>query len=134
MLVFVEVEVAFGFFILGAKHAVGRGELGHNQAAAGQIANEAAEDSVGDAGHRGKHGCRSDFDRAKLQSGWNWNEFVARRTNVPFVDGIVPVFPHVLILTGPSHACICKRKFRWVFRGSPSFVCNCPEWPFSSTR
>ena len=51
VLVFIEVEIALGLLIFLAEHAVGRGELGHDQAASAQVADEAAEDGVGDAGH-----------------------------------------------------------------------------------
>jgi hypothetical protein len=64
MFVCVEMQVAFGLLILLAQHAVGRGELRHDEAAAAEITNEPAEDRVGDAGHGGEDGGRGNLDRA----------------------------------------------------------------------
>src|ERR1700680_5276105 len=64
MLVFVEVQVAFGLLIFLAEYTVGRGELGHDQAASAEVADEAAEDSVGPSGHGGEDGCGVDVDGA----------------------------------------------------------------------
>ena len=62
MLVAVEGEVLLGLLVLVADDAVGRGELGHHQAAAAEVADEAAEDRVGDAGHGRQHGRGTNFD------------------------------------------------------------------------
>ena len=62
MLVVVEVQIALGFLVLSAEDAVGRSELGHDQPAATQVANEAAEDGIGDTGHRCQHRGRSDLN------------------------------------------------------------------------
>jgi hypothetical protein len=61
VLVFIEMQIALGLLILLAQHAVGRGELGHDQAASAEVADEAAEDGVGDAGHGSEHGGGSDI-------------------------------------------------------------------------
>ena len=68
MLVFVEVEIALGFLIFLAEDSVGRGELGHNQAASAEIANEATEDGVSNAGHGGEDRSRGNGHGADLQS------------------------------------------------------------------
>ena len=65
MLVAVEREVALGLLVLVADDAVGRGELGHHESAAAEIADEAAEDGVGDSGHGCEHRCGTDFDSAE---------------------------------------------------------------------
>ena len=65
MLVAVEGEVALGLLVFVADDAVGRGELGHHEAASAEIADEAAEDGVGDAGHGREHRGRTDFDFAE---------------------------------------------------------------------
>src|SRR6266567_4976018 len=62
MLVLVEVQVAFGLLIFLAEYTVGRGELGHDQAAPAKVADEAAEHSVGHSGHGGEDGCGGDVD------------------------------------------------------------------------
>ena len=67
MLVFVEMEIALGLLIFLAEDAVGRGELGHDQAASAKVADEAAEDGVGDAGHGGEDGGGGDGDVADLR-------------------------------------------------------------------
>ena len=65
VLVAVEREVLLGLLVLVAHDAVGRGELGHHQAAAAQVADEAAEHGVGYASHGREHGRRTDFDSAR---------------------------------------------------------------------
>ena len=55
MLIFLEVEIAEGFG--GAPgDALGAGELGHEQAAAAEAANDSPEKSIRDAGHGRQHG------------------------------------------------------------------------------
>ena len=71
MFVFVEVQVAASFFVFGAEDSVGRGELGHDKAAASEIADEAAEDGVGYSGHGGENGGGTDLDAADSQRGRN---------------------------------------------------------------
>src|SRR6266851_4772901 len=65
MFVFVEVKVALSLLIFHAEHAVGRGELGHDQAAAAEVADEAAEDRVGNARHGGEDCGGRDLDSAE---------------------------------------------------------------------
>ena len=64
MLVFIEMQIALGLLIFLTQHAVRRGELCHDQSAAAKVADKAAEDGVGDAGHRREHGRQSDLDPA----------------------------------------------------------------------
>src|ERR1035441_4457127 len=68
MLVFVEVEIAFGLLVFFAEHAVSRGELGHDQAASAEVANEAAEDGIGDSGHGGQDRGGGDGDGADREA------------------------------------------------------------------
>ena len=69
--VFVEVEIALSLLIFFAEHTVSRGELSHDQAASAQVANEAAEDGVGDAGHGGEDRRGGDGDGADGKTGWD---------------------------------------------------------------
>ncbi len=64
VLVAIERQVLLGLLVLVADDAVGRGELGHHQTAAAQIADEAAEDGIGDPGHGREHGRRANLDAA----------------------------------------------------------------------
>ena len=50
--------------------AVRAGELGHDQAAAAQVADEAAEHRVGDAGHGRQHGGRGHAHGSDRELGW----------------------------------------------------------------
>src|SRR5579872_172555 len=110
MLVLVEMEVALRLLILLAQDAVGRGELGHDEATSAQIADEAPEDSIGDSSHGREDGGGRDRDCADLESrrdrlqpssfaGWG-----ARATSA--VARVVPVLLHGSILlvskNGPS--------------------------------
>ena len=85
VLVFVEVEIALGLLVLLAEHAVGRGELGHDQAASAQVADEAAEDGVGDAGHGGEDRRGGDGDGADGKAGRDGLQ--AREHRVPRHSG-----------------------------------------------
>src|SRR6267143_193820 len=101
MLVGIEVQVALGFPVFGAEHAVGRGELGHDQAAAGQVTDKAAEDGVSDTGHGRKDGGRRypyaterHLGRDRWRSGTGCiGSWCGRRR-------IVPVLAHLFILAG----------------------------------
>src|SRR5215470_17740097 len=48
-----------------AGEAVSRGELGHHQAASAEVANKAAKNRVGDAGHGCEDSGGTDFDSAE---------------------------------------------------------------------
>ncbi len=76
VLVAVEGEVALGLLVFVADDAVGGGELGHHEAASAEIADEAAEDGVGDAGHGREDGGGTDFDCAE---GYGRGDAGARR-------------------------------------------------------
>src|SRR5689334_1214944 len=97
MLVFVEMQVALGFLVLGAEDAVGGGDLGHDQPAATEIPDNAAEDGVGDAGHGsedggGTYGHRADGDLLR-------DEQVRGRGRPRHTCRTVPILTHVIILT-----------------------------------
>jgi hypothetical protein len=98
MLVFIEMEVASANALI-AEDAVGGGEFGHDQAASAEILDEAAEDGVGDSGHRGKHGGGSDADVADGEgSGENARGGLARIAGWSVAWRIVPELLHDLIL------------------------------------
>ena len=65
MLVSVESQVALGFAVFVAQDAVSRGELGHDQTAAAEVANEAAEDSIRNTGHGREDGGRGNGHAAQ---------------------------------------------------------------------
>ena len=58
MLVVVEIKVVQGASGI-AREAFGAGEFGHDEAAAAETADYAAEDSIGNAGHRSEDGSRA---------------------------------------------------------------------------
>src|SRR5579871_6146259 len=100
MLIFIKVQVALGFFILGAKHTVGRGELGHDQAASTEIADESPEDGVGDSGHRSKDRGGRNRDRADLQAGRNdARAFASGGAHATNCCRVVPVLAHFRYFT-----------------------------------
>ena len=114
MLVAVEGEVLLGLLVLVADDAVGRGELGHHQAAAAQVANEAAEDGIGHARHGGQHGCRTNFDSAERDAGGHTGP--GRRDTLGW---IVEKLVHHKILTGFA-GIACSSEVRGHFEGSAS--------------
>jgi len=67
MLVLLKKEVAIDFLGV-ARDAFGRGELRHQQAAASEAADHAAEKRVGDARHRGEDRRRTDGQVANLEA------------------------------------------------------------------
>src|SRR5580700_3640231 len=107
MLVVIEMEIALSLLVLGAEHAVGRGELGHDQPASAQVADEAPEDCVGDAGHRREYGCGGDLKATDRQACGNWlqrrcraGECACPTRGVP--HRVVPGLAHRSILLGLS--------------------------------
>jgi hypothetical protein len=68
MLVVIEMQVAAAHAAV-AEHAVGGSELGHDQPAAAEIADEAAENRVGNAGHGGQNRSRRQRHRANPEGG-----------------------------------------------------------------
>ena len=105
MLVFIEMEITLGLLVLLAKHAVGRGELSHDEPAAAEVADEAAEDCVSNAGSRklaavalpgGPDGsphtslprpCRSNCPRTSSQVYSTWP---SKRKPPPRSEGLIP--------------------------------------------
>ncbi len=69
VLVFVEMKIAFCLLIFLAENAVGRGELGHDEAASAEVADKAAEDRIGNACHGREDGGGGDGDGTDLEAG-----------------------------------------------------------------
>ena len=65
VLVFLEIEIAESF-LRAAGDALGAGELGHQEAAVAEAADDAAEERIGDSGHGGEDGARADGEVAEL--------------------------------------------------------------------
>ena len=65
VLVFLEIKVAESF-VGAAGDAFGAGELGHQQAAVAEAADDTAEERVGDAGHGGEDRAGADGEVAEL--------------------------------------------------------------------
>ena len=99
MLVAVKGEVALGLLVFVPGDAVGRGELGHHESASAEVADEAAEDGVGDAGHGRKHRGGTDFDSAERYGRGDANAFGRRGA----LGRIVEKLGHELILAGPKN-------------------------------
>src|SRR5260370_20592849 len=102
MLVFVEMQVTFGFLVLLAEHAVGRGELGHDQAAAAQVADEAAEDGVGDAGHGSQDCGWGNLNSADGEPHGNGLQWRCQSDRSVRPTRVVPGLAHCSILLGLS--------------------------------
>src|SRR5579872_981729 len=106
MLVFVKVEVALGLLIFLPQNAVRRSELGHDQAASAQVADEASEDGVRHPGHRREDRRGGNRDIADCKTGRDWLQ--GPRSNDPWrcqptcrsarATRIVPKLLHRLIL------------------------------------
>src|SRR6266496_1108381 len=92
------MQIAFSFFVLGAENAIGRGELSHDQAASAKIANEAAEDGVGYARHRGEDGGGEDGHSAEANGLGDGHVFSTGGDARAYIARIVPEFPHKPIL------------------------------------
>src|SRR5450432_1583033 len=104
MLIFVEMQIALGLLIFLAEHAVRGGELGHDQPAAVEIADEAAEDGVGNAGHGSQHGRGGDSDIADQKACGDRLRWcgLADRSVRPTRTRVVPELLHVAILLPPA--------------------------------
>ncbi len=107
MLVVIEMEIPLGLLVLLAEHAVGGSELGHNEPASIQVADEAPENGVGNARHRSENRCGSDLDitdaeadRDRLQRRCQADSSVRPTRAVP--RRVVPAFAHRSILLGLS--------------------------------
>src|SRR5437899_12106925 len=92
------MQIAFSVFVLGAENAIGRGELSHDQAASAKIANEAAEDGVGYARHRGEDGGGEDGHSAEANGLGDGHVFSTGGDARAYIARIVPEFPHKSIL------------------------------------
>src|SRR5450432_910202 len=66
------MQVTLRLLIFFAQNAVGRSELGHDQPAAVEVADEAAKDRVGDAGHGREDGGGGDGDSADGKACGDW--------------------------------------------------------------
>ena len=104
MLVFVEMEISLGLLVFSAQHAIGGRELGHDQAASAEIADEAAEDRIRNARHGREHGCGSNIHGSNLQARRNDGQPFLLRTRR---DRIIPKLTHRSILTS-----YCRRATR----------------------
>src|ERR1700692_1008964 len=115
MLVFIEVQIALGLLVFLAEHAVRRRELGHDQAAAPQVADKAAEHGIGDASHGCENRGRGDSDIADEESLWHQLQWLclADKACPELVEGsvrptrafpirVVPELLHISILLGSS--------------------------------
>src|SRR5271156_6001086 len=106
MLVFVEVQVSLGLLVLRPKHTVGRGELGHDQAASPEIANEAAKDRVRNARH-GSQDCRG--SNLKIADHHPIRHTCGSDDGRPYIRRIVPVLAHPsILLPSPSYAAVSQ--------------------------
>ena len=56
---------------------MGTGELGHDQSAAALVADQAAEDRVGDSGHGRQHGRGRDADAAPIRNSFGKQAFIS---------------------------------------------------------
>src|SRR5437667_527846 len=92
------MQIAFSFFVLGAENAIRRGELSHDQAASAKIANEAAENGVGHARHRGENCGGGDGHSAEANGLGDGHVFSTGGDARAYIARIVPEFPHKPIL------------------------------------
>jgi len=95
VLVAVESQIALGLLVTVTDDAVGGGELGHHQPASAEIADEAAENGVGNAGHGREDGGGTDFDVAERERGGD-----AGVRGSDALGRIVEKLGHELILAG----------------------------------
>ncbi len=108
MLVLVEVQVALGFLVFCPKNSVRRSELGHNQPASAQVANEAPKHGISNTRHRSQNGRGSNLNAADL--------YPVRYRNTGRDDDaraeihrILPVLAHLAILPpSPSYAAVSQ--------------------------
>src|ERR1041385_2907169 len=121
------MQVALGFLVLGAKHAVGRGKLGHDQPATAKIADEAAKDRVCDASHGRQHGSRRDFDTADVQLGWNGGgpqclpSINTGEDARPTIFRVVPLLAHRSILSVPQNKAPAVAGAKILIRRFPAY-------------
>src|SRR5271156_3352795 len=123
MFVFIEMEVALGLLVLLAEHAIGRGELGHDQPAATQVANEPPEHRIGNAGHRRQHSGRRDVDIADRYAGRDRLQTLYLADNRARPTRIVPGLAHTSILLAPAKQ-NPRRRARAEFPGIRANPCK----------
>ena len=81
-----------GLFARADRHdAVGTGELRHDQPAAALVANQAAENRIGDAGHGREHGRRSDLHGADLERAGNHLYHFTARSSGGEINQLFPI-------------------------------------------
>src|SRR6202035_2759277 len=108
MLVLIEMQIALALLIFRPKHPVGRGELGHDQAASAEIANEAPKHGVRDARHRSQDGRGfnrniSDHDLCRHDSNRTGEDVRAHSRR------IFPVLAHfAILLPSRSNAAVAQ--------------------------
>ena len=108
MLVLIKVEIALGLLVLRTEHAIGRGELGHDQAASAEVANESPKDGVGNARHRSQNGRGSDLDIADRQSVGHGGDCTGEDARVD-THRIFPELAHLaILLPSPSYAAVAQ--------------------------
>src|ERR1700692_2194196 len=98
MLVLVEMQIALGLLIFFAKHAVGRGELGHDEAASAEVADEATEDRGGAAAQGREDGRRRDSDVADGEAGGHGLRWPCLADEGARATRVVPELLHRLLL------------------------------------
>src|SRR5689334_20894279 len=92
MLVAIEGQVALSFPVFLPQDAVSRGELGHDEAASAEIADETAKDGIGDTGHGREHGGGGDIDVADADGSGHGHLY---RTGTLIRDRIFPILTHL---------------------------------------
>src|SRR5207253_11065549 len=92
------MQIALGFFVLGAEDAIRRGELGHDEPASAKITDESPEDGVGYARHGGEDGSGRDGHSAEANGLGDGHVFSTGGDARAYIARIVPEFPHKPIL------------------------------------
>src|SRR5580658_5857662 len=96
------MEIALGLLVLLAEHAIGRGELGHDQPAPTQVADETPEDRVSNASHRRQHSGGRNADIADGYAGGDRLQTLYLADNRARPTRVVPGLSHTSILLAPA--------------------------------
>src|SRR5690349_14698477 len=96
------MQVALCFLVFFAQDAVGRGELGHDESASAEVADEAAEDGVGDSSHGSEHGGRRDRDSANQDGLRHGLQSLCGGGRLVRLHRTVPKLTHVSILSSDA--------------------------------
>ncbi len=108
MLVLVEMQVALRFLVFCPKDAIGRSELGHDQAASPEVANETPKHSVGNARHRGKDGRWGDLEIANCYP-LRYRGACTGEDVRAHIYRIFPILAHLaILLPSPSYAAVAQ--------------------------